>query len=166
MLSLNENDFREFILKNTKTVTVHLSYLKKDIRIQHRHLPQLNAIVQNQSGFIMQSKQQSIGHTLFDCYDSFALNSKAMEFRSILDCVGEKSISLIDSKNNGEIFKDDPLTTVLQNLFLQFMLNNDFAKLCTIQRKRKAQQEVTFWDKNAVELYFPGVSIFCLENSV
>lgn len=110
----------------------------------------------------MQSKQQSIGHTLFDCYDSFALNSKAMEFRSILDCVGEKSISLIDTKMNGEIFKDDPLTTVLQNLFLQFMLNNDFAKLCTVQRKA----QVTFWDKNAVELYFPGVSIFCLENSV
>jgi hypothetical protein len=168
VLSSNENDFREFILKNTKQVTVHLSYLKKNIKIEHRQLPTLVAIIQNQSGIITQSKQQTIGHTLLDCYTSFAHNSKAIAFSSILDCVDPKDstkISLIYTKNNGNIFKGDPLTSLLQTLFLQFMLNNDFARLCKLSSK--TEQKVTFWDRSAVQEYFPGVSIFFhFENSV
>lgn len=167
MSSFNDNDFRKFILENTRDVIVHLSYLKKDIRIHHSSLSKLIAITQNQSGFITQSKQQSIGHTLFDCYNSFALNSQTMEFHSILDCVDTENstkISLIHTKNNGDIFKSDRLTTILQNLFLQFMFNNDFARLCRLGLGHL--EETTFPDKNAVKKYFPGVSIFRLENSV
>ena len=147
MQSITESDFQEKISKNDRALSIKVSFLKKPF--EHGSLSELTAIVQEESGRIMKCKQQTVGHTLFDCYNTFARNSTTPghTFLSILECKTNDENCLISTSDKFGKLKPLKWTSMLQDLFVQFFFNQQFETDCMITHNKKKKTITQFSSK-------------------
>lgn len=176
--SLSKEEFQAFMKKDLEVV-LNLSFLKRTKRIEHRCLPEISVVAQEYSGSIMQNKQKTVGHTLFDCFNLFAVNSTATVHNhlSVLYCEymegKQKKVPkncILHSTQTAKKFKDTPLTSRLQSFFVQFFYNDCFATWCINgqRRNKMGQRELMtqFSDRQDIQKCFPGVRSTYISNSI
>jgi hypothetical protein len=168
MQSITEkSDFQEKISKNNTEVSIKVSFLRDPF--EHRCLPELTAIVQEESGRIMKCKQQTVGHTLFDCYNTFACNSTAHghKFLSILECKTDNEHCLLCKSDKYGKLKSLKWTSMLQDLFVQFFFNKAFETDCRIVHNKQRKKVTQFSGKKEdLQNIYPDVSSFYFNTKI